>query len=156
MLRLPINRTNSSDTGFTFTTTVWMVIRVHYRTPSNLPQIDVWRIVIIYLLYFSGLAIVFRRNMALLFVGIYIGVMNFASFVLLQIIWGQDRLIMIYYPLILLFLFGGLCYLFQSKPLRKFFFIYPVLLFVVCGGTDDRSEERRVGKECRSRWSPYH
>ena len=23
----------------------------------------------------------------------------------------------------------------------------------ICG---DRSEERRVGKECRSRWSPYH
>src|SRR5687767_15855965 len=23
-------------------------------------------------------------------------------------------------------------------------------------GTDQRSEERRVGKECRSRWSPYH
>nr|WP_178139008.1 hypothetical protein [Enterococcus faecium] len=22
--------------------------------------------------------------------------------------------------------------------------------------TDCRSEERRVGKECRSRWSPYH
>ena len=32
-----------------------------------------------------------------------------------------------------------------------------------CGSGDDtsadkgtRSEERRVGKECRSRWSPYH
>ena len=23
-------------------------------------------------------------------------------------------------------------------------------------GTKQRSEERRVGKECRSRWSPYH
>src|SRR3712207_9046075 len=23
-------------------------------------------------------------------------------------------------------------------------------------GLDGRSEERRVGKECRSRWSPYH
>src|ERR1035437_5501246 len=23
-------------------------------------------------------------------------------------------------------------------------------------GGDPRSEERRVGKECRSRWSPYH
>src|ERR1039458_1086972 len=23
-------------------------------------------------------------------------------------------------------------------------------------GVLDRSEERRVGKECRSRWSPYH
>ena len=24
------------------------------------------------------------------------------------------------------------------------------------GALDERSEERRVGKECRSRWSPYH
>src|SRR5690348_15828785 len=24
------------------------------------------------------------------------------------------------------------------------------------GGNSGRSEERRVGKECRSRWSPYH
>ena len=23
-------------------------------------------------------------------------------------------------------------------------------------GSERRSEERRVGKECRSRWSPYH
>ena len=23
-------------------------------------------------------------------------------------------------------------------------------------GKTERSEERRVGKECRSRWSPYH
>ena len=29
--------------------------------------------------------------------------------------------------------------------------------FVACQEFDiDRSEERRVGKECRSRWSPYH
>src|SRR3989475_10643594 len=27
---------------------------------------------------------------------------------------------------------------------------------VRAGGARDRSEERRVGKECRSRWSPYH
>src|SRR3712207_9526721 len=25
-----------------------------------------------------------------------------------------------------------------------------------CCPLNDRSEERRVGKECRSRWSPYH
>ena len=44
--------------------------------------------------------------------------------------------------------------------------IIPVFSFVGGGGgnaTDiistfiaNRSEERRVGKECRSRWSPYH
>ena len=32
---------------------------------------------------------------------------------------------------------------------------YPLLLFLVAGVLC-RSEERRVGKECRSRWSPYH
>ena len=26
----------------------------------------------------------------------------------------------------------------------------------LAGHTHRRSEERRVGKECRSRWSPYH
>ena len=28
-----------------------------------------------------------------------------------------------------------------------------IIIKAACGG---RSEERRVGKECRSRWSPYH
>ena len=30
--------------------------------------------------------------------------------------------------------------------------------WIYCTKTDNsnRSEERRVGKECRSRWSPYH
>ena len=38
-----------------------------------------------------------------------------------------------------------------GMPIRKSLFC--------CNGSrtiDDRSEERRVGKECRSRWSPYH
>ena len=30
-------------------------------------------------------------------------------------------------------------------------FLWVILLIALC-----RSEERRVGKECRSRWSPYH
>ena len=39
---------------------------------------------------------------------------------------------------------------------NKLLIIRPCFAF---GGVDDhsiRSEERRVGKECRSRWSPYH
>src|SRR5256885_7104912 len=28
--------------------------------------------------------------------------------------------------------------------------------FFASGSRQQRSEERRVGKECRSRWSPYH
>ena len=30
------------------------------------------------------------------------------------------------------------------------------VIFDKNGGDTERSEERRVGKECRSRWSPYH
>src|SRR2546429_1308582 len=30
------------------------------------------------------------------------------------------------------------------------------LLVLACSYRSARSEERRVGKECRSRWSPYH
>ena len=29
-------------------------------------------------------------------------------------------------------------------------------IYGVIGANGARSEERRVGKECRSRWSPYH
>src|SRR5258705_12673954 len=29
-------------------------------------------------------------------------------------------------------------------------------LLILFPGDEPRSEERRVGKECRSRWSPYH
>src|SRR2546430_8411709 len=32
----------------------------------------------------------------------------------------------------------------------------PSVIYCQFGGDANRSEERRVGKECRSRWSPYH
>src|SRR5256885_7902366 len=36
------------------------------------------------------------------------------------------------------------------------FYAYLILHRLRGLGPDTRSEERRVGKECRSRWSPYH
>ena len=33
---------------------------------------------------------------------------------------------------------------------------FQVSAWTSCGSFTNRSEERRVGKECRSRWSPYH
>ena len=47
-------------------------------------------------------------------------------------------------------------------PPAREFSVFDIIELAVCGKTanlrsaDDRSEERRVGKECRSRWSPYH
>src|SRR5438034_4394875 len=36
------------------------------------------------------------------------------------------------------------------------FYFFQVQYHSPCQAFDMRSEERRVGKECRSRWSPYH
>ena len=39
----------------------------------------------------------------------------------------------------------------DSKETKKWYYVLPVVSI-----GPFRSEERRVGKECRSRWSPYH
>ena len=43
-----------------------------------------------------------------------------------------------------------------EEKLQKAGFYYRVAYRVKAVDSMVRSEERRVGKECRSRWSPYH
>ena len=50
---------------------------------------------------------------------------------------------------------------FQYKSVMQIPKLSKVIVNVGCGESkgnakEIRSEERRVGKECRSRWSPYH
>ena len=47
------------------------------------------------------------------------------------------------------------CYSGQElhQAVAEFSQVYPEVSISIVNG---RSEERRVGKECRSRWSPYH
>ena len=53
-------------------------------------------------------------------------------------------------------LFGKISY----KEIKEYVRKYKEGHGTECSGGDcegeSRSEERRVGKECRSRWSPYH
>src|SRR6266571_4357610 len=44
----------------------------------------------------------------------------------------------------------------RRKPRRLSSSLAPTERFPIALLIDGRSEERRVGKECRSRWSPYH
>ena len=46
----------------------------------------------------------------------------------------------------------------QAKVMGRYFpwFYYDTIVKEAERGQIGRSEERRVGKECRSRWSPYH
>ena len=56
-----------------------------------------------------------------------------------------------------------MCYMYDSQDRMGFNPLSPYLritnlpdLTILNGNEIWRSEERRVGKECRSRWSPYH
>src|SRR5271167_152414 len=44
----------------------------------------------------------------------------------------------------------------QGSPLPRAWGAHPTFNPRTSSRPDPRSEERRVGKECRSRWSPYH
>ena len=47
----------------------------------------------------------------------------------------------------------------KRDDVESFFFMADLHALIKCHDPDrieKRSEERRVGKECRSRWSPYH
>jgi len=105
------------------------------ETPSNIVNTNPIRTILIYMLFTVSLIVVFKRSKALLFTGVYVGIMNFFSFVLLQTNWAQDRLIVIYYPFILIFLLGGIYYIFQIRVLQKYFVVYLLLILVLCGGT---------------------
>ena len=67
---------------------------------------------------------------------------------------------------LLMLIIGGIAVFANLKKIWLVLFVVELInvaLFLVrprCGhiplSTPPRSEERRVGKECRSRWSPYH
>jgi hypothetical protein len=109
--------------------------------PENTQTISPILTIIIYLLFIICLVSVFRKNKSLLFVGLYAGIMNFASFIILQSNWQQDRLIVIYYPLIILFLLGGIYYLFSNK-LRSVKFIYPIIIAIIFVGTFSHTQSK--------------
>ena len=56
--------------------------------------------------------------------------------------------------------------IFRDRTILAMMFVAPIMQFVILPQVANfdvkninlqlRSEERRVGKECRSRWSPYH
>ncbi|MDR2148623.1 MAG: hypothetical protein LBE91_19455 [Tannerella sp.] len=114
-----------------------------FRSSSDLPAKPVpvlsW---LAYILFFICIVSVFRKNKPLLFTGLYAGIMLFATFILLHKIWGQDRMIMVYYPYILLFLLGGFYWIFERKKIRKISFLFPVLLIGLLIGNLIHAKER--------------
>ena len=101
--------------------------------------------VLIYLIGYIGLPHVVIKHMAME------GPATAKKTLLIATIWNQ---LFIFSPYIL-----GLCGILLLPNIADPEMVIPELSFQMFPGViaaRSRSEERRVGKECRSRWSPYH
>ena len=87
------------------------------KDPSN-SDTSVIVTLIIYALFAMAIVFAIRRSKVMRFVGYYLGVILFVTFVILQQHWGQMRLIIIYFPLIFILLPWGLIELGKVKKLR--------------------------------------
>ena len=85
-----------------------------------------------WLLIISSTALSFRKNKYLLFTGLYAAILILATFLMTQTVWRQSRLIIPYFPLIVLMLLWLFFCLFNSVWLRKFqlfFFLFVLMIF---------------------------
>lgn len=73
----------------------------------------------------------FRRNKVILFTSIYVGCMLLISFLSLQKQWDQYRLVIIYYPFMLLLVFAAFYYLFKTSQFKSLQFTVPVLAIII-------------------------
>ena len=77
-----------------------------------------------------------------MFTGLYVGVLLFMTFILLHKMWSQDRMIMVYYPFILLLLIGGIYYIFNETSLKKASFMFLLAVVSVFIGTCIHAKNR--------------
>jgi hypothetical protein len=87
--------------------------------------------IITYAIFALALYYAFRKNKYLLFTGIYIAVMCGVTFLILQTRWDQPRLILVFFPLILLFLLSGIYYLGKAKNNAIIKALLPTLIIVL-------------------------
>jgi hypothetical protein len=82
-----------------------------------------------------------RKNKFLLFTGIYLASIMGVTFFMLQTIWEGTRLIMVYFPLLVLYLVGGTYYLFKFKQLKPFQFVFPIIAIVLIFSSFNTSQK---------------
>jgi hypothetical protein len=97
---------------------------------------------IIAVLFIIALYYAFRRSKIMLFVAIYLGASMSATFIALQQSWDQMRMVVIYFPLLLLLLSWGLQQLATKKGYRFLIALLPLLLVFIFFKTLGQSVEK--------------
>jgi len=98
--------------------------------------------VIIVIILIASLFFVFKNNKYLWFTGIYLASMFGFTFIILQTIWESTRLIIAYFPFLVLFIFSGVYYILKSEKLKSYQIILPVLFVFLFFSTFKRNTEK--------------
>ena len=83
--------------------------------------------IVLIIIFLTGLYFAFRKNKSMLLTGIYLGIAVFTTFITLNQSWGQLRMIVVFIPLIILFLAFCIDELSKTKRLG---ILYPLLLIL--------------------------
>lgn len=87
-------------------------------------------VIILYALFFYGLYLSFKYDRAMLVIGIYLMVMLSLTFVSLQKLWDQYRLIIPYFPLMILFVSFALRSLLQRIGKGRYYIAFCIIAAV--------------------------
>lgn len=86
--------------------------------------------ILIYALFITGFFTFFKKSRFWLFIGVFIAVSLGATFFALQIYWNQERLIIIFTPLLMVYLLYALYFLFTTK-LKKYDAVFIIFIAII-------------------------
>jgi hypothetical protein len=87
--------------------------------------------ILVIVIFLIALYFAFRRNKIMLFIAIYLGASVSATFIALQLTWDQIRMVIIYFPMLLLLLAWGLQQLSDKKGYSFLQLVLPLILVFI-------------------------
>jgi len=101
-----------------------------FKKPESLKNTPIMSIVF-YAFFILGFYWCIKdKNKILIFIALYTTICIGVTFISQQALWGQERLILVYLPFILMILFYGIYKTLISAKLKTFNFLYPVMLVI--------------------------
>lgn len=110
----------------------WVYLGYHFvnifgMAPDAYIDESIFATVFIYAVFIYGFIVFFKKSRFWLFIGLFLSISFGSTFLILQTYWIQERLIIVFTPLLLAYLLHALYFLFYGK-LRNYSIVFIVFL----------------------------
>jgi hypothetical protein len=129
---------------------LFRIMGFQYQIGEN----SVFRMLLVYVGAVAGLCFSFKRNKYLFATILIAGAFLAVTFIILQVFWNQERLIIPVYPFILMSILACLYYLLSKNGVRRFRFIYPVFVAILfISGLNDTLKAIPEARKLKNQYS---